>query len=196
MEEDQSLRHEYEATHDHLTGLLNRRGFENELGLLKEVMPGDFAVLYVDLDNLKPVNETLGHAAGDALLQSAATTLISSTVRHEDETERLPDIIGRLGGDEFAIGLPHVSTPEALEIVKNRLLDKFAEAKVSASIGGRIHQGGEDTALLMHDADKLMQAEKARRKTASFESLPKHKQLIARLGICALRYAGVNPPRQ
>lgn len=85
---------------DPLTGLLNRRGFEYELGtaLSRSRRYGEVGIIaYCDLDNLKHVNDALGHAAGDALMKCAAATLRGAV--------RDLDIMGRLGGDEFAVVL-------------------------------------------------------------------------------------------
>ncbi len=87
------------AERDSLTGAANRRMFQTSLERVLETLPGAHpsvtAVLFVDLDDFKVVNDTLGHAAGDALLQ-AVTERISSSVRGDD-------LVARLGGDEFAI---------------------------------------------------------------------------------------------
>jgi diguanylate cyclase (GGDEF)-like protein/PAS domain S-box-containing protein len=96
------------ADHDPLTGLLNRRRFEAELE--REVdrvsrYGGDAAVLIVDLDEFKAVNDTHGHAAGDELLVSIAESLRT--------TLRSSDLLARLGGDEFGVVLPSTSLAEA-----------------------------------------------------------------------------------
>src|SRR5205814_1234634 len=90
-----------QAQIDSLTGLANRRHFDAELDrLLQEESPGHLALLVLDLDNFKGVNDTLGHAAGDVLLQTVATRLVNSV--------RLGDLVARLGGDEFVIVLPRL----------------------------------------------------------------------------------------
>jgi diguanylate cyclase (GGDEF)-like protein/PAS domain S-box-containing protein len=98
----------YMADHDPLTGLYNRRRFEEELqrqlGLVSRYGPSG-AVLVLDLDHFKGVNDTLGHHAGDRLIQSVADLLR----RRLRET----DVLSRLGGDEFAVLLPRANRAEA-----------------------------------------------------------------------------------
>jgi diguanylate cyclase (GGDEF)-like protein/PAS domain S-box-containing protein len=98
----------YLAEHDPLTGLLNRRGFVREL--MHEMAysrryGGGGAVLFLDLDNFKWVNDTLGHNVGDEVLSEVARIL--------RERLRETDALARLGGDEFAVLLPHTSSHEA-----------------------------------------------------------------------------------
>ena len=101
----------FSASHDPLTGLFNRAKFENEcqtaLDLLKR-SPSTHALCFVDLDRFKLVNDTAGHAAGDALLRQIATTMI--------EELRSTDIIARLGGDEFGLLLRDCPVDKAQEI--------------------------------------------------------------------------------
>ena len=95
----------YEATHDALTGLANRLYFKRELDLAfvhaQNGDRGSFAVLYIDLDHFKFINDSLGHTYGDRVLSA-----ISERMRN---SARANDIVARLGGDEFAILLPEVS---------------------------------------------------------------------------------------
>jgi diguanylate cyclase (GGDEF)-like protein len=96
------------ANHDLLTGLVNRRRFEDELGarLAETRRYGTSgALLVLDLDRFKPINDEHGHAAGDAMLKAVAATLRA--------TVRATDIVARLGGDEFAVVLPHTSVEGA-----------------------------------------------------------------------------------
>ncbi|GAG56945.1 unnamed protein product, partial [marine sediment metagenome] len=86
---------QYLATHDLLTNVLNRRAFEERLGEAIATAGRQeykFAMLMIDLDNLKRINDTLGHAYGDALIQAFSKRLIMIS--------RLGDVIARLGGDE------------------------------------------------------------------------------------------------
>ncbi len=110
------------ATHDALTGLLNRFGFKQRLEqCLAEAQrrTGRFAVLYLDLDRFKPVNDTLGHPVGDRLLQAVAGR-INGVVRKSD-------MIARLGGDEFAV-IQRVSVvPRDTMRLADRLLTAIAE---------------------------------------------------------------------
>ncbi len=97
----------YQATHDPLTGLFNRRAFERKLQrLIEDVESEEHALLYLDLDQFKVVNDTCGHAAGDALLKQ-----LGGLMR---DRLRSGDILARLGGDEFAVILPHCPRDQAL----------------------------------------------------------------------------------
>jgi diguanylate cyclase (GGDEF)-like protein/PAS domain S-box-containing protein len=131
-------RMEFLADHDDLTGLLNRRRFEAELSqnVARAQRYGETAaLLLVDLDRFKHVNDTLGHSVGDRLLKHAAGLL--------KERLRETDVIGRLGGDEFAILLPHVSAQQAREVaedlgdvIRSRpMTHESAPVECSASIG-------------------------------------------------------------
>lgn len=97
----------YQATHDPLTGLFNRRAFEIKLQkLIEDIEAKQHALLYLDLDQFKVVNDTCGHAAGDALL-GQLSGLMRARLRSSD-------ILARLGGDEFAVILPHCPLEQAL----------------------------------------------------------------------------------
>ena len=97
---------EYAAHNDHLTGLANRASFFDQLGaaLQRDAMSG-FSVVYLDLDGFKPINDTWGHPAGDAILREVAVRL--------QEACRPGDVIARLGGDEFAVVCPGVVDADA-----------------------------------------------------------------------------------
>ena len=105
----------YQASHDPLTDLINRREFENSLGKLVNTIRSDVeqthALLYLDLDQFKVVNDTFGHAAGDALLRQLAE-LVHSKIRSTD-------ILARLGGDEFGIMLERCSEQRAIEVAES-----------------------------------------------------------------------------
>ena len=99
---------ETRAESDPLTGVMNRRGFERELkraGAYVRRYGGNAALVYLDLDGFKPVNDRHGHAAGDAILKAVAATLVGSV--------RASDTVARIGGDEFAALLWNLSTPAA-----------------------------------------------------------------------------------
>ncbi len=105
---------EYQARHDALTGLMNRREFENRLlALLTTAHQQDeeHVLMYIDLDQFKLVNDTCGHSAGDELLKQLAQLL--------RETLRGSDVLARLGGDEFGILLPGCSIEKGEEIADN-----------------------------------------------------------------------------
>jgi diguanylate cyclase (GGDEF)-like protein/PAS domain S-box-containing protein len=113
---------EHAATHDMLTGLKNRMGFTRvlEARLERPGLQSGFAVLLVDLDRFKSVNDTFGHAAGDALLKMVSMRMLSCV--------RSTDVVARLGGDEFAILCCFGDDPrEAAVTVAARLLVELSE---------------------------------------------------------------------
>lgn len=105
----------YQASHDTLTGLVNRREFENHLiSALERTRVNDeetHALLYVDLDQFKVVNDTFGHTAGDALLRQL-TELIQASIRSSD-------VLARLGGDEFGILLERCDEQRAIAVAES-----------------------------------------------------------------------------
>ena len=128
----------HQARHDALTGLANRRALDDELDRLVRDA-GDTAqrsaLLLLDLDGFKAVNDSYGHQAGDVLLREIAARL-TGTVRHTD-------LVARLGGDEFAVLLPAVQSVEQVRAIARKLLDEIqrpvvlsgATATVTGSIG-------------------------------------------------------------
>lgn len=104
----------YQASHDTLTGLINRREFENRIEGALEYIRGNaeetHALLYIDLDQFKVVNDTFGHVAGDALLRHASE-IIQSKIR-------VSDVLARLGGDEYGILLERCSDERAIEVAE------------------------------------------------------------------------------
>lgn len=104
----------YQASHDSLTGLINRREFENRLvNALENAYTHNgnaHALLYVDLDQFKVVNDTFGHTAGDELLRQL-TELLQNNIRSTD-------VLGRLGGDEFGILLERCSEERAIDVAE------------------------------------------------------------------------------
>jgi diguanylate cyclase (GGDEF)-like protein len=122
----QQLRHQ--AYHDSLTDLPNRALFIDGVKEALEAAPGELAVLFIDVDDFKTVNDTLGHAAGDELLVAVAGRL-RSCVRPSDE-------IARLGGDEFAVRLHDSGDAEAAaETVAKRIMEAF---QLPVEAGGRL----------------------------------------------------------
>ena len=149
---------EYFVNHDFLTGLFNGRHFEHELA--KETAraarygaPG--AVLVIDLDNFKDINDTFGHKAGDDVLKGVAG-LLRQRLRHTD-------LVARLGGDEFAVLLPQADADHAQsvadEVVKalGRQAAVLADQsiRVTASIGVTMFEGLTDIEILAY-ADRAM----------------------------------------
>jgi len=111
---------------DPLTGLLNKTGFESYLSRKARQGEGrSLAVLYIDLDRFKPVNDTYGHAAGDEVLRHFAT-LLQTVVRPSDA-------VARIGGDEFAVALAGIRTVESAALVAEKIV-KLARRPMS--VGG------------------------------------------------------------
>ena len=103
----------WQAQHDALTGLANRRQFEHRVDLAIDSAraPGErHAVIYIDLDQLKIVNDTCGHAAGDRMLKEVSALLGAKT--------RVTDLFARLGGDEFGMLLMQCSMDKAVELAE------------------------------------------------------------------------------
>ncbi len=151
------------SLHDALTGLHNRAFFEGQTALCETGRSDPLAVVVVDVDGLKIVNDTLGHDAGDSLLLRAAATLRKSF--------RESDIVARVGGDEFSVLLPRCSL-EGLQAVLERLkrnIDDEAHGPALAplvlSVGSAWRKEGERTlAQLITDADNAMYAVKIARR--------------------------------
>jgi len=151
---------------DPLTDLTNRRGFDEHL---KRVLSGahrhgDSGVLvYIDLDAFKPVNDTLGHHAGDAVLKKVAKVL--------KENLRQTDVVARLGGDEFAILLTHTSAAEGLyrtRKLQGILAASFAKSDgkkipIQASFGAAPYDKESSESEVLRMADAAMYDEKRRR---------------------------------
>jgi diguanylate cyclase (GGDEF)-like protein/PAS domain S-box-containing protein len=148
------------AYRDALTGLPNRRLFNDRLGIAlaqARRYRHRLAVVFVDLDRFKPVNDTLGHAAGDELLQSVAERLSACV--------RLGDTVARLAGDEFTLLLPGIHYVEDVSKVAVKLSEAMGrpfriqgrEVHVSASGGISIYpDDGQDAEALLTNADIAM----------------------------------------
>jgi len=128
----------YLASHDALTGLVNRREFENRLQRVLDTARGshtEHALCYLDLDQFKVINDTCGHVAGDELLRQLGTLLA--------ERVRKRDTVARLGGDEFGVLLEHCPMPQATRIasVLHQAIEEFRflwegrSFRIGASIG-------------------------------------------------------------
>ncbi|UUY06165.1 bifunctional diguanylate cyclase/phosphodiesterase [Svornostia abyssi] len=162
--EDQ-LRHQ--AFHDGLTGLANRTLFEDRLlhALQAARRRGDLlAVLFLDLDDFKTINDSLGHVTGDAVLREVAERV--------GRCLRAADTAARLGGDEFAVLLEHVGDEEEALMVAERLLQELhppvlvdgRELSVAGSVGVAFGHEGATVDELLRNADAAMYAAKAKGK--------------------------------
>lgn len=153
------MRLAHQATHDPLTGLPNRvllldRLSQGVARLQRDPQP--LAVLYIDLDRFKPVNDELGHTVGDQVLVEVGRRLTSVT--------RVADTVGRVGGDEFVVVCEQIDEDEARELGE-RMISLLAEpfvvagttVTVGASVGVCLTSGHEtDPAALLAEADKAM----------------------------------------
>ncbi|QNM98630.1 EAL domain-containing protein [Chitinimonas koreensis] len=158
----------YLANHDGLTGLLNRSGLLTELEAeIRRARESHslLAVLFLDLDRFKAINDTLGHGAGDRLLVAATERL-----RHHLKTR---DLVARLGGDEFTVVLENLPSVDVAAEVAERIGQAMAQAFVienqemfvTASIGVAIYPGdGADAQTLLKNADVAMYRAKERGK--------------------------------
>jgi diguanylate cyclase (GGDEF)-like protein/PAS domain S-box-containing protein len=177
---------QYLATHDGLTGLPNRVMFGQLLGLAIETArryDRKAAVLFIDLDRFKVINDTLGHEAGDVLLREMAARL--------RECLRASDVVARLGGDEFVVLLQEINSAEQATVVARNILSVVMkpvdilgqECRVTASIGICMHPAdGQDDHAIMKNADMAMYLAKEEGKnTFAFFSERMKPQSIERL---------------
>lgn len=186
---------QYLATHDGLTGLPNRLMFgqllDNKLQNAKRY-GGRFAVMFMDLDRFKLVNDTLGHEAGDALLTEMASRFSGCL--------RASDVVARFGGDEFVLLVQEVQDKEQVAVVARKLLAaairpviiQGQECRVSGSVGiAMFPQDGDDETALLKHADAAMYRAKARGKNAyEFHAGPADAPSLERLGLeASLRQA-------
>jgi diguanylate cyclase (GGDEF)-like protein len=157
---DQALKLRHEATHDALTGLLNRRAFRARLSREVSDPNAEFGLILCDMDNLKRVNDTLGHEAGDLALRLLADALRTG-LRRDDAY--------RLGGDEFAIILPGASEEDAERVVQRLQYSVSAAARapidvIHASFGVAAYERGESPDRLVARADAVLYQSKRRRR--------------------------------
>jgi diguanylate cyclase (GGDEF)-like protein/PAS domain S-box-containing protein len=161
---------EFQAYHDALTHLPNRRLFVDRLTLsllAAKRSRGNVAVLFIDLDRFKAINDTLGHGVADALLVELAQRLRSCV--------RETDTVARHGGDEFTIILPDLNEPEDAAQVAGKILERISEPvlaggtsiEISASIGIAVypHDGNDIETLLRNADDAMYRAKQAGRNT-------------------------------
>ena len=189
-------RAEHRAQHDPLTGLPNQTLFNDrvEVSLARNRRADDgLAVMFLDLDRFKSINDSLGHAIGNQLLQAVAKRL-RNTVRETDT-------IARMGGDEFTVLLHNVSGPEDVAAIARKIVEQFSvpftaggrELHTTTSIGIAMYPAdGTDVDTLLKHADSAMYRAKARGRD-SFEFYTADLS-IARAG-AALRRVSAAPGR-
>ncbi len=181
----------HRADHDDLTGLLTRITFERRLvdALARaDRERSSLAVLFIDLDRFKNVNDSLGHQAGDEVLRTAARRLRDSV--------RSWDVVARHGGDEFVLFMPDVSSGAEIAHFTNRLLDAFREPfdvggrqiRVAATVGIAFYPtDGDDVASLLRAADSALYEGKTRgRNTFHFYTREQNEKVKERLELEAL----------
>ncbi|OUD12112.1 diguanylate cyclase domain-containing protein [Thioflexithrix psekupsensis] len=171
---------QHQANYDNLTGLPNRMMFNERVQLaLQNVQECNkkLAILYIDLDGFKSVNDKLGHEAGDKVLIRVANQL--------NQIVRAEDTVSRLGGDEFAVILSQLEQVEHVQVVARRILEKLSlkveEGNiilwVSASVGISIFpDNGEDEMTLLRLADQAMFHAKFMGKNTFYQMPPHYLQ--------------------
>ena len=186
-----ALRNRHEATHDLLTGLPNRREFDEQAGISVDAARrrGETLVLIqIDLDGFKAINDRLGHHYGDLVLRVVADRLLAA--------KRPTDLVARLGGDEFAILLRDVGDAATAEVAACRFRDAITPSMtiegLPLSVGGSFGvavfpEHGEDLPSLLHNADMAMYRAKSQGlgvslfASESTESRPARATLLAEL---------------
>jgi two-component system cell cycle response regulator len=161
---------EFRALHDPLTGLANRRLLLERVSqaiIHARRNNGIMAVVYLDLDGFRDINNKLGHEAGDLLLKLVAARLVA-IVRQEDT-------VARLGGDEFVIAMPHVNSVEGVALATDKVIKALSQpyniqghdVKVTASAGvGLYPVHGRSVKMLLKNADiALLEAKNANKNT-------------------------------
>jgi diguanylate cyclase (GGDEF)-like protein/PAS domain S-box-containing protein len=188
-QKEAELRLIYEANHDALTGLCNRSWFLEELqkGINKAKQDQDyiFALVFLDLDGFKLINDSLGHSAGDKFLQEIAHRLKKSV--------RSPDKVARLGGDEFTIIIENIQDLSIISLITERIQNKlkspfilnghevFSSASIGISLSTNDYEKGEE---MLRDADLAMYRAKSlgKARTAIFNKTM-HRVAFERLEI-------------
>ncbi|OLB87150.1 MAG: GGDEF domain-containing protein [Chloroflexi bacterium] len=156
-----------EARTDHLTGLANRREFERVMereAALAERHNRRLSLMMIDLDNLKRINDRLGHSAGDGALKIVAQQL--------QRVVRASDVCARVGGDEFAVAMPETDLDRARDValrlrgaVEHAALSLRAPEHVEVSVGIAAWRPGQDWQAIYKAADTDLYEDKRRRKT-------------------------------
>jgi diguanylate cyclase (GGDEF)-like protein len=178
----------YSARTDELSGLPNRNQLNERLSWLIEESSrskSEFAYLFIDLDNFKNINDTLGHDVGDELLMMIAE-IMQEVIRHYD-------IIARVGGDEFVVVLSHYQNHIELNHIIQRILSKLSEIHMvrtypvmtSASIGVAFYpKDGEDGTTLLKKADIAMyEAKKSGKNNIHYFTESLHQTILAQVAL-------------
>lgn len=162
-----------QAHYDSLTSLPNRKYFKDKLNMELENAKNKnqhLALLFIDLDNFKDINDSLGHQSGDILLEEAAIRLMSCV--------KTSDTISRLGGDEFTIILPNVLKQEDIDKVTQKIIRELGKpfdlkgnsVQISASIGITTYPlDGQTTEILLKNADQAMYVAKEQGRNCSYQ---------------------------
>jgi diguanylate cyclase (GGDEF)-like protein len=156
-----------EARTDHLTGLANRREFERVMErevALAERHKRRLSLMMIDLDNLKRINDRLGHSAGDRALRLVAQQL--------QRVVRASDVCARVGGDEFAVAMPETDLDRARDVamrlrraVEHAALSMRSPEHIDVSVGIAAWRAGQDWQTVYQAADQDLYDDKRRRKT-------------------------------
>jgi diguanylate cyclase (GGDEF)-like protein len=176
-----------QARHDSLTGLPNRRAFGERLNQAMARArrnPQTLAVLFVDLDGFKAVNDQLGHAAGDKVLKEVARRLLDAV--------RLTDCVCRLAGDEFTVILEGAGPPGEVRRICQRVLERLSRPhdlggeawSVTPSIGAAVYEEGESPEQTCERADAAMYTAKRAGKARFVLSRPDRAEGVVAMAAC------------
>ena len=152
----------YMSLHDSLTELYNRGYFEEEMTRIERGRCFPVSILMADLDGLKKINDTQGHAIGDRLIRDAANIL--------NRAVRSSDVVARMGGDEFALILPGTDpisaalVVERIRAIESEFNRESSLYQVSFSIGVATSGAGEPLSMTLKTADEMMYRDKSARK--------------------------------
>lgn len=174
-------RMEHASLHDSLTGLPNRRYLDNALAAFVEKGDTNLVLLHIDLDRFKHINDTKGHAAGDALLVHVAALLRRNVGAN--------DIVARIGGDEFVVLIAPAPEPDALQVIVDRIIADAArpmewngqECRSGVSIGIAEPRPGVGARQLLINADiALYRAKRAGRNCACRFTDSLHDEIVSK----------------
>jgi diguanylate cyclase len=178
----------YQALHDTLTGLANRKALDDHYNMAESIAlrnKNKLAILFLDLDRFKTINDTLGHGVGDMILKEVAHRLLACV--------RQLDTVARLGGDEFIILLNDINSAQDVAHIADKILQSFVPVMriqdqslhVSSSIGIAIYPAdGQDIYTLLKNADTaLYRAKDAGRNRYQFYNYSMNLQSVVRLSL-------------